>query len=106
MTPARNAAGIRVNTSVEPRELLVDAAIELGAERRIGRGNGGSAPTRPAPREQPDDRGAAEDPGDREDPGKKPEPVLRRLGENALAELGDELRLDLALRVEIGRAHV
>src|SRR6478752_6380567 len=104
MRPARKAAGIRVNTSVEPCELLVDAAVELGAERRPGRGHGGPAPTAPAPRQEPHDHGAPEDPGDREDPGEQPEPVFRRLCEYALAELGNELRLDLALRVAGGDA--
>ncbi len=55
------------------------------------------APGRPAERD-----GAHQQAADRQQPGQEVEPSLRRRGEHRRTELGDELRLDLALRVTGG----
>src|SRR5215208_5247297 len=98
--PAANATGSC--SSIEARELLVDAPIELGVERRDGRRLRhcvtNIARPGPAPRaERKPCRGDA-DAAQRKRPREQVEAVLARHAEDARAELVDELLLDLRLR--------
>ena len=93
--------------AIEARELLVDAPLELGVERRAAR-RGRRPVARPVPRPHP--RAAAEhdradrDPGERQHPREQVEAVRPRDAEHGRAELGDERVLDLALRPALRRS--
>src|SRR5437588_12880044 len=95
MKPAPKAAAMR--SAIEAGERLVNAPLELRIEplRRLG-----IARAAPAPDACADRRGGDEDAGDRQPPREQVEALPRRRREDRLAELRDELLLDLA----VGRA--
>src|SRR4051794_37518348 len=89
--------------SLEARELVVEPPLELRVEARrvagVDRLVARLARAAPAPAERAEDARAEQDARDREQPREQREAVLRRLGEDRLAEVRDEPALDLALRV-------
>src|SRR6187200_2427377 len=94
--PTTNATGSLL--PVEASKLFVHPAVELRVERRAGR-YGLGPPARPAPHEPADGDRADTERDERQDPREQVQALLRRLGEHCRPELGDELALDLALRV-------
>ena len=84
---------------VQPRELVVDAPVERRVERRCF--VGGSRLTLAAPThcEHGEDPRSGDYEDGRQHPRQEVEPPLGRRGEHLLAEVVDELRLDLRLRV-------
>src|SRR5262245_21836825 len=104
--PARNAIGIRSATSrLEASQRLVHLPLELGVERdasvrgRIpGRGRRLAA-TAPPPYANPEHRGPGRHAAERQPPREQVEAAPGRRGEDRLAEVGDELALDLVGRL-------
>src|SRR5204863_7116751 len=113
-SPARKAIGRRsAILRVEAGELLVDAPLDVGPQRRTAvrarvarRPSAGlaGAAAAPSPGEDAQHDGARDDAGERQQPDEEIEAFLGRRGEDGGAELGDELRLDLTPRVPGGDA--
>src|SRR5829696_4326869 len=94
---------------VEASELLVETSLELGVERgapvRPGARGGRflvGARAQPAPCEEAERDGRDGEAGERKHPREEVEPAPGRRSEDALAELGHELALDLRLGVAGG----
>src|SRR4051794_14365977 len=103
ISPARNATGSF--STIEAGELLVEAPLDLGVERRAGgrrREPAAVAAPRPVPRGAREDHRTHGDAEEREQPGQQVEPVLLGDAEDRLAHVvgrADEAVDDLAARL-------